>query len=204
MKTVFSKSNGKEKCELRIHDRHHTILEILEFTFDTVNNWYPLNSEYDLVYHVEHDSVQVIPVSRKEILYTDYGIVDSDTKLEYSVKQGLDNVCIEPIKQDNLTICKLADTYGMPNWLSDFNYQEVEVGITQIDNKINLLTRKAIDNYYQSLDSEDRVKYVALAKDTRERLALTTLSVAEEEQYINYGKLYTMLNIMRKRAKVNA
>lgn len=204
MKTVFKIINNQLNSELRIHDKHNTMLKILPFNLRSINNWYPLNTEYELLYKVEDNCIQLVPVSRKEIVYADYGIEDINNKLEYSVKDGLTNTIIKQVQLDNNKICRVATSMNIPNWLDDYTYKDVNNSIKQITDELNILTITMIKTYYYDLSQDEQSRYMSLSKPNKERLALSSLSRSESEQYINYGKIYAMLNIMRKVAKLYA
>ena len=58
MKTSFKLNEGNCVSELGIHDSNNTLLKVLDFDFSTINNWYPLNFEYHLIYRLEHSKIQ--------------------------------------------------------------------------------------------------------------------------------------------------
>lgn len=206
MKTSFRLDNGGNLVgRLDVHDRNNTLLKVFDFDFYTINNWYPLNFEYDLIYRLEHDTLQVVPDSRGEILYVDYGITDSSRKLEYTVAQGLDKTVFKPVKFDNEKVCKKAKELNLPTWLDeDFTYEDTKLGLNDIEHKIDLLTKYCLKDYYFALGQDEQVNYMNLSKELKEHVALNTVSEKDFDLFIMYGKIYTMLSVMRKVSKLYA
>jgi hypothetical protein len=206
MKTVFSLHNGVLTGELRLHDIHNTTLTIFDFDFSTINNWYPLNCEYELTYRESNNMLQVVPISRKGVLCPDYCIEGFDSKLEYSLNNGLNNIIISKVKHDNDKVCKLATKLSIPTWKQEFTYYDTKLGIVQINKLLNNLTNSITDEYYYSLPLDEKAKFMSCTKSIREKVALNALDYDSvfAKTYICLGKLYSMLNIMRKVAKLYA
>lgn len=204
MKTEFKLQDGVLKSTLLLHDRNNTLLKVLDFDFGNINNWYPLNSEYDIIYHVEHDSIQIVPMSRSRLGYPDYGISSRGTKLEYDLSNGLDSVSSKPIQQNNNLICTLAREMNIPCWLDDFTQLDVQLAIKRLEQKIDKLTSFYLKSYYFGLSQDEKVNFMTLSKDNREHYALQDLEPNDQKEFIAYGKLYTMLSVMRKVSKVYA
>lgn len=196
--------DGVLKSTLLLHDRNNTLLKVLDFDFISINNWYPLNSEYDIIYHVEHDSIQVVPVSRSKLLFPDYGINSMGTKLEYEIGNGLDDIVSKPIQYSNNKICALARKMEIPCWLDDFTHIDVKLGLKKLEHEIDELTNMYTQVYYFGLSQGEKVNFMSLSKDSREHCALQDLEPHEQKEFISYGKLYTMLSVMRKVSKVYA
>lgn len=204
MKTTFKNDNGILKGELRLHDLHKTMLKILSFNPYSINNWYPLNSDYDLLYHVEKNVVQLLPVSRKELSYTDYGI-SVDGMLESDISQGLDNLVIKTVQADNNLVCQTAKDLNLPCWLDvGYSTYEVEQGIKDLCIYIDSTIDRVLKDYYYDLSCDDKVAFKNALLDKQEHIAFAVLSEQDKKIFSSLGKLYTMLSIMRKVAKVNA
>lgn len=205
MKTVFNLYNGDLQCELRLHDKHNSLLKVFNFNFDSINNWYPLNCEYNLLYKVEDNALQLVPTTKKELLYVDYGInLNVNPMLQYDVSKGLNNLVIKQVQRDNTMVCSYANELSLPNWLDSFTYQDVLEGIKVIEKQLDELTNAAITLYYYELPQDDKPRFNSYVKKTKERLALANLSDANQRDYILLGKLYVMFNIMRKVSKLYA
>lgn len=196
--------DGVLKSTLLLHDRNNTLLKVLDFDFSSINNWYPLNSEYDIIYHVEHDAIQVVPISRSKLLYPDYGISNMGTKLEYAVGSGLDNIISKPIQYNNNKICTLAREMNIPCWLDDFTHLDVKLALNKLEQKMDILTNFYLQVYYFDLSQDEKVNFMRLSKDSKEHYALQNLDPQDQKEFIAYGKLYTMLCVMRKVSKVYA
>lgn len=205
MKTVFKVDNNKLVGELHIRDRSSTFLKVFNFDFKSINNWYPLNSEYDLVYQMELDQIQLVPVSRGEILYKNYGIEKFDEKLVQDMSNGLDAVVFEPIRDNNLLVCKKAKDWGMPTWLDNkFEYQEVMDCLKYLDSEMDNATDMLVKSYHAALKSDEKFAFMELSKDNKQYMALKDISPERTALYIAWGKVYTMLNVMRKVSKAYA
>jgi len=205
MKTVFKIEENKGlKSELRIHDANNSMLKILEFDFNNINNFYPLNSEYDLEYQFELDELRLVPVSNNEVTHVDYGIKTFRDTLRYDLTNGLDSIVIKQVQYDNLLVCSDARELGIPCWLDDFTYYEVQEGIKLINKTIDTMLNDIISNYYYDLSQDDKVTFMSKRVETKYALALANLSKAEENNFISCGKIYTMLSVMRKVSKLYA
>ena len=169
MKTSFKLDNdGNLVGRLDVHDRNNTLLKVFNFDFSTISNWYPLNFEYNLIYHLEHDTMQVVPDSRGEILYVDYGITDSSRKLEYTVAQGLDKTIFKAVKFDNDKVCRQAKKLALPTWLDeDFTYEDIKLALKDIEHKIDLLTKHCLKDYYFTLVQDEQFNYMNLSKELK-------------------------------------
>ena len=205
MKTSFKLNEGNCVSKLDIHDRNNTLLKVLDFDFSTINNWYPLNFEYDLIYRLEHSTIQLISTARGELMHPDYGLNSPTANLEFSVKQGLDQVTIRPVQLDNNLVCAKAKEMDLPTWVDEeFTYLDVQSAMKKVEHDMDSLTGNKLKDYYYDLGQDEKVNYMGLTYELKEYVALEDLSETELDSFVLYGKIYTMLSIMRKLAKLYA
>lgn len=205
MKTVFRLENNEIKSELIIKNKNNTTTKAFYFDYLTLNNWYPLNNEYELVYNIEQDNIQLVSVSRTTIMNNSYGLSDSKQSLDCSIPKNNFDLVIPSVRADNTQTCKLAKDFGMPCWLDDsYTLLDVQISLRQLHKKLDELTSYLVELYYFDLPQDKQVNFLAQTKDNKERLALKDISDSDQQQYTDLGKLYTMLSVMRKVSRLNA
>lgn len=168
---------------------------------DKVYQWYPMNIYYKLRYQAPKDRLYLFPTDNPP-LNVDYDYEErSRTKPDgVQIKEiGPEMVCMN-VMLDNIELSREASKLGIPNMVvGDYTTTQIKEGIEDL--------LALLDTYKESL--EYRIEKEGKLEEFRKKALqeqdsmLYSYSTEEEQESMKQlGKMYTMLNLMRKIAEV--
>lgn len=179
------------------------IKENIKFTgldLDKVYQWYPMNISYKYRYQEPRGRLYLYPVKNPP-RNPDYEYEERQrTKPEGVVIEdiGPDMMCTNVMK-DNIALVIQADSLGLPHLLkANYSLEETKKGIKKL--------LKMLDDVKDTLENrlakeEDLGKYRKKTLQEQDYVLYSYASGEEIKQMKQFGKLYSMLNLMRKIAK---
>lgn len=166
-----------------------------------VHQWYPLNISYNLRYQEPRDRLYLYPVTNPPE-NPDYKYVErTRTKPEGTVIEdiGPDMMCAN-VMMDNVTMCIIADRLELPSFLTaDYTEEQAKQGIKDVLEMLDSVKGTLENRLSKDMDIGEFRKKPLQEQDNMLYLYATDEEISEMKQF---GKLYTMLNLMRKISKV--
>lgn len=171
---------------------------IKDINLDSLYKWYPMNINYIYRYDLKGDNLYLYPSdSPMPLPDYDYPIRERTRPIGVQVKDiNPDMVCYN-VLEDNAELCIIADTLDLPHMMQgNYTYLEVKKGISDLldlyDDIREMLLQRLIDDGTNISDYRNR------AVSTQDVILHSKASEEEQSQLKTFGKLYTMLNLMRK------
>lgn len=173
--------------------------EIKGLDLDKLYQWYPMNISYGMRYQEPRDRIYLYPVENPP--------ENVDYNYEERMRTKPDGVVIKDIKPDmvclnvfidNVELCRTADGLGLPHMLQHkYTLEEAKEGINRL-----LIMLDDIKNYLElRIEGEELKKFRGLPLQERERMLYSYATNDELGDIKQIGKLYTMINLMRKIAR---
>ena len=178
------------------------IKEEVEFSgidLDKLYKWYPMNVCYVMRYQEPRDRLYLYPVKNPpENIDYEYeerlrtkpaGVVIEDI--------GPDMMCTNVFK-DNVELAMLADGLGLPHLLKySYTLEETKKGIVDLLEMLDDI-KEVLEN---RIEGDKLKEFRSLPLQERESMLYSYATAEELEEMKQLGKLYTMINLMRKIAK---
>lgn len=195
--TIDNKDTGTLKVRVG-NVKEYKEFEGLDLT--KIYQWYPMNISYVYRFQEPRDRLYLYPVKNPP-LTTDYNY-------EYRTRRKPKGTVIADINptmacmnvmKDNMELCMQADELGLPHLLTaNYTHEQSKKGI--------LDTLGMLDSVKDALEKrlekeEDLSNYRQLSLQEQDNVLYLYATETELNQMKQIGKLYTMLNLMRKISK---
>lgn len=195
--TVDDKDTGTLKVQVGNINKYK---EFKGLDLNRLYQWYPMNISYVLRYQEPRDRLYLYQ-TRNPAIIPDYDFeYRARIKPKNTVIQdiGEDMVCVNVMK-DNIKLCMLAISLGLPHMLmEEYTQDEVKAGIVEVldlhDSVKGVLEKRIEDN-------GEFKEFRKLPLQEQDIMLYSYATDKEKDEFRQFGKLYTMLNLMRKIAK---
>lgn len=195
------KIDNEDTGTLRV--RVGNVKEYKEFSgldLDKVHQWYPMNISYVYRFQEPRDRLYLYPVKNPPLI-TDY---DYEYRTRRKPKDTViedvnpDMACMSVMK-DNMELITQADALGLPHLLkADYTEEESKQGVKEVL-KMQDTVREALEN--RLAKDKDLSEYRKMSLQDQDSMVYSYATDEEQSQMKQVGKLYTMLNLMRKIAR---
>lgn len=178
------------------------IKEEIEFSgidLDKLYMWYPMNICYVYRYQEPRDRLYLYPVKNPpENIDYEYEERLRTKPAEVVIENIGSEMMCENVMKDNVELAIIADGLGLPHLLKyGYTLEETKQGIRRL--------LAMLDDVKQTLEDRiegDKLKeYREMPLLERENVLYSYATEEELEEMKQFGKLYTMINLMRKIAK---